>query len=217
MPPSPEQISEFFADKRTYKEKLKDPKWLRKREAILKERGEACQWCGETDRPEVHHGYYGFAMHPWEYDDDTLWVLCRPCHQKAQLRLIKIHKLIATIHPDDHAEVCMRLDNGTFDLQHGITKEEFEKILDEEFPKIIRREHEAELTMYSDYSLEIQASNDLGPTVTDEMERKAVQRFPGIQVNVYLHERNPDGVSAVDGPDEYVRSVIQAWADKWVR
>lgn len=70
----------------TYSEKLKSPKWQKKRLEIMERDGFQCQMC--FDREEtltVHHKYYIRGNNPWEYDDDCLITLCEDCHQSVHL------------------------------------------------------------------------------------------------------------------------------------
>lgn len=64
----------------TYAEKLKDPRWQKKRLEILNRDGWSCQFCGNTKSTlHVHHKAYQ-GNNPWETDDDLLEVLCEDCH-----------------------------------------------------------------------------------------------------------------------------------------
>lgn len=70
---------------KTYKEKLRDPRWLRKREEIIKEAGFRCEDCGSGRGGfEVHHCAYLPQREPWEYDSRYLMCLCPACHEKRQ-------------------------------------------------------------------------------------------------------------------------------------
>ena len=65
----------------TYSEKLKDPRWQRRRLEKLN----ASDWkCDKCSTPHVtlhvHHIKYTKGREPWEYADDELRVLCAPCH-----------------------------------------------------------------------------------------------------------------------------------------
>ena len=83
-----------------YFEKLKDPRWQRKRLEIMNRASFKCEECGDSDQTlHVHHGYYDKDLQPWEYSNDTLWCLCEGCHQNAQDRLCDLHKRIAQLHP----------------------------------------------------------------------------------------------------------------------
>lgn len=68
----------------TYKEKLKDDRWLLKRKEILYRdnfacRGYKCPSPKET-MLQVHHLDYLPGIEPWEYPNDMLLTLCGHCH-----------------------------------------------------------------------------------------------------------------------------------------
>lgn len=66
----------------TYSEKLKDPRWQRKRLAILDRDNFTCQHCQDTTKTlHVHHLDYLHGKEPWDYDDTFLLTLCEDCHQ----------------------------------------------------------------------------------------------------------------------------------------
>ena len=65
----------------TYSEKLRDPRWQRKRLEILTRDNWQCQSCGSKDKPlQVHHLVYS-KLDPWEYPDYVFQTLCDDCHQ----------------------------------------------------------------------------------------------------------------------------------------
>lgn len=68
----------------TYSEKLKDPRWERKRLEILRRDDCECRFCGAPDGTHlhVHHLYYIYDKDPWDYEDDALISLCRRCHHE---------------------------------------------------------------------------------------------------------------------------------------
>jgi hypothetical protein len=69
----------------TYAEKLKDPRWQKRRLEVLKEAGWKCQACEATDKTlHVHHNFYRTRTHPWNYPDHALRVLCEDCHERAE-------------------------------------------------------------------------------------------------------------------------------------
>lgn len=69
----------------SYWEKLKDPKWQKKRLEILNRDNWTCEICEATDETlHVHHGYYESGLDPWEYDDGTLHTLCESCHEQTE-------------------------------------------------------------------------------------------------------------------------------------
>lgn len=97
-----------MAEKRSYWELLKDPRWQRKRLEILNLHGFACENCGAEDKTlHVHHSYYEKGLAPWEYPDESLHALCEDCHRKAQDLLVLLHRQIG------------RLDLGNVDLLYG--------------------------------------------------------------------------------------------------
>ncbi len=65
----------------TYSEKLRDPRWQRRRLEILDRAEFACEECGvEGERLQVHHKAYRSGVEPWEYEDSELIALCGGCH-----------------------------------------------------------------------------------------------------------------------------------------
>jgi len=70
--------------KKTYSEKLKDPRWQRKRLEIFNRAGFKCEECKEVDKTlHVHHRYYEKGVDPWDYPDNALQSLCEECHAAA--------------------------------------------------------------------------------------------------------------------------------------
>lgn len=64
----------------TYKEKLEDPRWQKKRLEILNRDNWVCQCCGEKEiRLDVHHYIYK-AKDPWDEKNYHLITLCKECH-----------------------------------------------------------------------------------------------------------------------------------------
>lgn len=74
-------IEDFRKPTKSYIEKLKDPRWQKKRLEILKRDNWACQRCFDTDSIlHVHHRYYLKNHDPWDYTGDVLITLCEDCH-----------------------------------------------------------------------------------------------------------------------------------------
>lgn len=70
----------------TYEEKLKSPKWQRKRNFILNRDNYTCKSCGNTERQlHVHHLLYIPNTDPWDYTDDALITYCDYCHNTVHL------------------------------------------------------------------------------------------------------------------------------------
>lgn len=81
-----------------YGEKLKDPRWQRKRLEIMDRDEWTCQECGDTTRTlHVHHKKYT-GENPWDAPDDDLVTICEVCHETAhsggrQIRLYAAGKV----------------------------------------------------------------------------------------------------------------------------
>jgi 5-methylcytosine-specific restriction endonuclease McrA len=68
----------------TYKEKLQDPKWQRKRLRIFERDDWHCVSCKRNDKTlQVHHVVYA-KKDPWDYADSLLQTLCSTCHAERQ-------------------------------------------------------------------------------------------------------------------------------------
>lgn len=67
--------------KKTYSEKLKDPRWQKKRLEILNRDEWSCQSCLDpTSTLHVHHRRYLPGKEPWDIPDELLVTLCEHCH-----------------------------------------------------------------------------------------------------------------------------------------
>ena len=72
----------FKGNGMNYAEKLKDPRWQKKRLKILERDNWCCQWCGtEENTLNVHHLKYSNGD-PWDIEDHHLTTLCEDCHEK---------------------------------------------------------------------------------------------------------------------------------------
>lgn len=70
-----------MANQKSYSEKLKDPKWQKKRLEIFQRDGFRCARCfNDTSMLAVHHKVYIKGNEPWDYDNDLLVTLCEECH-----------------------------------------------------------------------------------------------------------------------------------------
>lgn len=66
----------------TYAEKLKDPRWQKKRLEILDRDDFTCTLCGsKKDTLHVHHHFYKYNSDPWDYPNDALETHCQYCHR----------------------------------------------------------------------------------------------------------------------------------------
>lgn len=67
--------------KMKYAEKLKDPRWQKKRLAVLERDGWKCNFCDDKDSTlHVHHKVYN-SCDPWDIELDHLLTLCENCHE----------------------------------------------------------------------------------------------------------------------------------------
>lgn len=75
----------YFMAKKTYKEKLLDPRWQKKRLQILNRDNFTCCECGDDKNTlHVHHKIYIHGNEPWEYPDNHLVTLCAICHEQEE-------------------------------------------------------------------------------------------------------------------------------------
>jgi hypothetical protein len=66
----------------TYSEKLRDPRWQKKRLEIFERDNFTCKLCNDTESTlNVHHHYYENNKEPWEYPNESLITLCENCHE----------------------------------------------------------------------------------------------------------------------------------------
>lgn len=67
----------------TYKEKLQNPKWQKKRLEIFQRDNFTCVVCFDSDNTlHVHHVDYIPGIAPWDYPNDMLKTYCARCHEK---------------------------------------------------------------------------------------------------------------------------------------
>ena len=73
----------FMNTKQTsYSEKLRDPRWQKKRLCVMQRDGFACRDCGdEKSTLQVHHCHYEKGG-PWATDERFLLTLCGDCHEE---------------------------------------------------------------------------------------------------------------------------------------
>jgi hypothetical protein len=68
--------------KSEYAEKLKDPRWQKRRLAILERDEWSCLSCYDTESTlHVHHLWYS-GNNPWDAPDTALITLCESCHEE---------------------------------------------------------------------------------------------------------------------------------------
>lgn len=81
-----------------YQEKLKDPRWQKKRLEIFERDKWTCVCCDRKDITlHVHHLFYLPGMNPWEYKDEHLVTYCELCHNSEHLIGNKINDFLIDI------------------------------------------------------------------------------------------------------------------------
>jgi hypothetical protein len=64
-----------------YLEKLKDPRWQKKRLEIFERDKWKCALCNDKENTLViHHKLYITETEPWDYPNDYMVTLCETCH-----------------------------------------------------------------------------------------------------------------------------------------
>jgi hypothetical protein len=78
---------------KNYSEKLKDPRWQKRRLEILNRDNWKCKCCKDEDTTlHVHHIKY--TGNPWDAKDDDLITLCAHCHNYVSERKVDISSLV---------------------------------------------------------------------------------------------------------------------------
>ena len=85
--------------KQTYWEKLKDPRWQRKRLEIMQRDDFTCVSCGGKDKTlNVHHKTYRKNAEPWDYADENFVTYCEYCHEEIHQYFNEIKTSITDSH-----------------------------------------------------------------------------------------------------------------------
>lgn len=80
-PQAPEVFNPLPMNSTEYAEKLKDPRWQKKRLEIFERDGWTCKYCGSKEKTLcVHHLFYFKGKNPWEIENGFLLTLCQDCH-----------------------------------------------------------------------------------------------------------------------------------------
>lgn len=107
-----------MAENKTYSEKLKSPKWQKKRLEVLNRDNFTCQHCGDTETElHVHHLKYSGEPHDSPLSD--LLTLCKDCHF---IETFEIFDTQVIEHIRISKFILIRTDNGKVFLYH-ITKD----------------------------------------------------------------------------------------------
>lgn len=88
-----------MANKKSYSEKLRDPRWQKKRLEILNRDHFRCRHCQDDKNTlHVHHLKYSKGKDPWDYENGFLITICETCHRNEHdLRQYAESELINTL------------------------------------------------------------------------------------------------------------------------
>lgn len=104
----------------TYAEKLKDPRWQKKRLKIMQRDKFECWYCGDKESTlHVHHEEY-IGDNPWDTPNKHLLTLCEDCHEVEHLLKTREEKLLAVA-----ARVLIRKDIEKIKKFNGFVREYF--------------------------------------------------------------------------------------------
>jgi hypothetical protein len=107
----PFQISEFV--NRTYSQKLRDPRWQKRRLERLEKSSWRCDRCLDSKSElQVHHNWYVTGLEPWEYNVDQLSTLCVNCHEVAG----EVHKKLKTLLSTTSVDRQMAMAAAIYDV-----------------------------------------------------------------------------------------------------
>ena len=65
----------------TYSEKLKNPKWQKKRLEIMQRDNFTCTHCTDSESTLNVHYYMYLGKEPWDTPSECLTTLCERCHE----------------------------------------------------------------------------------------------------------------------------------------
>ena len=90
----------------TYAEKLKDPRWQKKRLKVLERDKWTCKECGDKENTlNVHHLKYAKSGNPWDTPIKDLQTLCEKCHEGERGKTKRIKNIIDMLHEFDPTKV----------------------------------------------------------------------------------------------------------------
>lgn len=103
----------------TYSDKLKNPKWQKKRLEILNLKEFKCELCqSEEQELHVHHRFYIKGREPWQYDNDVFQVLCSNCHKNVHDNLLLVNNNV----PEKYKKIISLIDSfESYDLDNLTT------------------------------------------------------------------------------------------------
>lgn len=112
------ELKTASVDRRSYFEKLRDPRWQRRKNEKLIAANYCCEFCGD-DRSnlQVHHRWYLKNREPWEYTNEQLEVLCEKHHEMATRIQKLLKERLSLLNVSEQAEIAQGcLDTSIVDL-----------------------------------------------------------------------------------------------------
>lgn len=115
----------------TYSDKLKSPKWQKKRLEILQRDDFACKNCGDKESQlQIHHLAYN--SEPWNIENSKLITLCDTCHNEFTKLNFEIKSYLSDINDSEtlfQISLFLNIAKNTnpFDISHSIKYLEFIK------------------------------------------------------------------------------------------
>lgn len=83
---------------KTYAEKLKDPRWQKKRLEVFERDNFTCQICNSKDETlNVHHKKYSKSGNPWDIYSKFLITYCEDCHKIVEDSKVEINNIFQDV------------------------------------------------------------------------------------------------------------------------
>lgn len=124
----------------TYSQKLKDPRWQRRRLEILERDNFTCQYCNDSEH-ELHVHHWSYSTNPWETDADDLTTLCKQCHYiiedciaetivvcAVNKTLFSTGRMVCFVRTDRGMDLYLFDEDGCYDIAFSYGKESIEII-----------------------------------------------------------------------------------------
>lgn len=100
----------------TYSEKLKDPRWQKKRLEVMEANKFTCEMCGSTEKTlHVHHVNYRNGAKPWEYELHELRCFCEDCHAEVEANIESARKACSDINHAQLSTILWHVRNAYFE------------------------------------------------------------------------------------------------------
>jgi|LSQX01.2.fsa_nt_gb hypothetical protein len=97
--------SDLGSRRKTYAEKLRDPRWQKKRLEVMERDEFTCVTCGRKDKTlNIHHWYYMKGNEPWDYPTESLVCLCEDCHERIELLKVDLLAAIGKLPRDENTK-----------------------------------------------------------------------------------------------------------------